>query len=230
MSAAAIGVVLRVHPSLASMFPWLSAIAYQYQEYRWLGLVFEYRSTTANAVQANPGLGSVTLASNYDTGMPPYPNKAAALSSLYATSCKPADSMIHPIECSPDTLAKPWFYMHTDGSTNMSKQRLQDMVNLNVITVGAQNDYAGAGELWVTYDILLQKPSVAVTPLFKRPQDPLAHYKYACTPEPEKFEVPFKDLAEVEEERKRQGRISIGLESKLDDQIEASYSVVRVNK
>jgi hypothetical protein len=221
---------IRIHPSLISSFPWLSNVAFNYQEYKWLGLVYEFRSTAANAVAINPGLGSVTLATQYDAGAPDYPNKQAALSSLFATSCKPSDSMVHPIECDPESLVKPWFYMHTDGSGTMSKSRMQDMGFLNLITEGAQDPYNGAGELWVTYDILLQKPSVPTTPVLNNKIHPLDHYSYACTPSPTSYVPPFRDLQEVAEERKREGRTALGLETKEDDKIEKSYSVVTVHK
>ena len=214
---------IRIHPTLISTFPWLSQVAKQYQEYKWLGLVFEFRSTAANAVAANPGLGSVTLATQYDAGATDYPNKQAALSSLFATSCKPSDSMIHPIECDPDTLVKPWFYMHTDGSTNMSKARLQDMCFINIITQGAQADYSGAGELWVTYDILLQKPSVAVMPAMPSPTD---SYLYCCDPAPQRPPLKFKNLKLVAEERKREERVDLGGRRIIKKKIEREYTHV----
>lgn len=153
---------MRFSPSNATMFPWLYAIAESYEQYKFLGIVFEFRSLAANAVTSTvAGMGSITLATQYNTYEPTYTSKAQANNAQFATSCKPSESMYHPIECDPsETPNQPLYVLHPLDTFGDS--RFNEMGALNIITQGAPAVYNGAGELWVTYDILLLKPIVPI--------------------------------------------------------------------
>lgn len=151
--------VLAINPSNAALFPWLSTVANNFEQYRFIGCIFEFRSLSANALSgSDPSMGSVTLATQYDVDQNLFVTKKQALNSVYATSCKPAENMIHPIECEPNETPSQPLYIHKAFAGNVEDLRLVEQGRLNVITEGSKEDYPVAGELWVTYEVFLFKP------------------------------------------------------------------------
>lgn len=152
---------MRFTPINQSMFPWLHSIARSFEQYKYLGIVFEFRSLAANAVTATvAGMGSITLSTQYNVYELPHFTKVQANNAQFATSCKPSESMFHPVECDPnETPNQPLYIQHTSDILP-GDNRFNEMGTLNLVTQGAPAPYFGAGELWVTYDILLLKPVV----------------------------------------------------------------------
>ena len=61
-------------------FPWLSQIAANYEQYEFEGVIFQFRSTSADALNStNTALGSVMLATQYDFVEPPFDSKGQML-------------------------------------------------------------------------------------------------------------------------------------------------------
>lgn len=151
---------MRFSPTNATMFPWLFSVAENFEQYKFLGMVFEFRSLAANAVAATvAGMGSISLATQYNVYEPVYNTKTQANNAQFATSCKPSESMFHPIECDPqETPNQPLYISHPYDT--FGDARFNEMGTINIVTQGAPAVYSGAGELWVTYDILLLKPIV----------------------------------------------------------------------
>lgn len=151
---------MRFSPTNQTMFPWLYSVAENFEQYKFLGMVFEFRSLAANAVTSTvAGMGSISLATQYNVYEPVYINKTQANNAQFATSCKPSESMFHPIECDPqETPNQPLYVAHPYDT--FGDARFNEMGTLNIVTQGAPAVYGGAGELWVTYDILLLKPIV----------------------------------------------------------------------
>lgn len=150
-----------IQPTNPQLFPWLSAAAQNYEQHKWLGLVFEFKSLSANALtSANTGLGSVSLATQYNALNSPFVNKQELLNYQFASSVKPADSMLHPVECDPNQTPNQPLYMRI-GSQAAGDARLFNIGTLNLVTQGMQSDGATIGELWVTYDILCIKPRIS---------------------------------------------------------------------
>lgn len=173
MSAAFNPGLWALNPTDARTFPWLSKVASQFEQYKFLGLAFGFRSLTANALgtAGNPSMGSVTIMTQYDVLDSVVTTKTQANNSLYATSCKPSESMLHPVECDPEQTPNLPLYtgVNERPSTAMGPgfsrdPRLNFMGVLTVATQGAPIAY-NAGELWVTYDIMLYKPVVIINPV-----------------------------------------------------------------
>lgn len=152
---------------LDPQFPWLSKIAVNFEQFKWLGLAFGFRSLTANALgtAGDPSMGSVTIVTQYDA-LDLAPNsKTEANNSLFSTSCKPAESMLHPVECDPEQTPSQPLYTGANEIIASSAQfardpRLSFMGFTSVCTQGAPPAADGylCGELWVTYDIMFYKP------------------------------------------------------------------------
>jgi hypothetical protein len=180
-----------ISPTNATLLPWLVRVAAAYQEYKILGMVFEFRSLSANAISGtSAGMGSVTAAMTYDVYQTPPISKAELSNSLFAVSCKPSESMLIPVECEPhQTIAEPLYIRH--GNEGLDKH-FYDFGRLDIVTLGAPNNYPSCGELWVTYDIMLLKP-IATPTLNIGPATQMSGNGNACSPS----SVPFTNTSLV---------------------------------
>jgi hypothetical protein len=151
-----------INPGNAGLFPWLSSMAANYQQYRFRGMVIEYR-TMSSDISAGGALGSVVLATNYNVLDSNYSDKLHMENSQYAVSAKPSKSQVHSIECDPEATASKLLYVRSAVSSSTASQdsRLYDLGNFQLATVGLPGSEGEVlGELWVSYDIELYKPLI----------------------------------------------------------------------
>lgn len=147
-----------INPALPSTFPWLCEIAEQFEEYRVHGMIFEFKTTSADALNStNTALGTVILATQYNSLASPFLNKQQMENYEFATSTKPSCSIIHPIECAAFENPTSVLYTRT-GVVQNGDLRLYDLGRFNIATVGMQATDVVLGELWVSYAIELLKP------------------------------------------------------------------------
>lgn len=150
-------------PGNPFLFPWLSGFANQFAKYKFRGLVFEFRSTAANAISGtNAGMGQIFVCTLYDPLQIVPTNLAQLLNFYFATSCKPSESMIHPVECDPTSIPiNPLWTANYDATTYTVDFHNYVMATL---VFGAQGPvtYSGAGQLWVSYDIELFEPKIEI--------------------------------------------------------------------
>ena len=152
-----------LNPGLDAVFPWLSQISSAYTEYRWRGIVAEYRSMSSDAVlstNASSSLGSVMMATQYNALDLPFTTKVEMQNYIYSNSCKPSLSMYHPIECRSNVLNK--FYLRQGSIPEGSDERFYDLGNFQVATQGCQATTGSIGELWVHYEVELYKPKFKI--------------------------------------------------------------------
>jgi hypothetical protein len=165
-----------INPGLNATFPWLSQIASNYEQYKFHGLIFEFKSTSADALNStNTALGTVILATEYDTYDPVFANKQQMEAYEFSTSDKPSECQIHPIECDPRQNTLSELYVRNVPSPAGTDNRFYDLGNFQIATVGSQA-VANIGELWVSYDVEFFKPKI-VTPVGGNDFD--AHYTLA---------------------------------------------------
>lgn len=147
----------RINPS-GTLFNWLAPISQQFELYRFNGLIFEFVSTSADALNStNTALGNVILATNYDAGDPAWTNQQQMLSTTFSNSGKPSVNLLHAIECAPQEMAQKWYYTRSSSVTpTNSDSRLYDVGVFQVATYGSQAA-ATIGQLWTTYDITFSK-------------------------------------------------------------------------
>lgn len=150
-----------INPGLSDLFPWLSAVASNFEEYELKGLVFEYRPSSGSySGQTNSAsLGMVIAATNYDVLDAQFPTKQAMESYEFANSTVPFESMLHMVECAPNTNVGQKLYIRTTAPPINSDQRLYDRGLFQIATQGMSSAYT-VGELWVTYDVILSRPRV----------------------------------------------------------------------
>lgn len=151
-----------ISPSNATLFPWLSSLAQNYQQYRIHGMVFVFKSTTSDYSAAG-ALGKVAMATNYNVRDSNFANMQELENAEFSVSGKPSFSRVHPIECAPNN-GTPLVKWVRDAQYDASggDDRLYDVGKFQFATQGLPASSANAtiGELWVTYDIEFYKPII----------------------------------------------------------------------
>jgi len=149
-----------INPGSQTLFPWLSTLAANFEEYDMRGLVFEFKPSSGSAISsASSALGVVIYATDYNVLTQPFTNKQIMESYEFSTSTVPFQPMIHPIECASRSNPIRTFYVRTANVPSGADARLYDMGTFQFATQGMQSSYV-VGELWVSYHILLKKPRI----------------------------------------------------------------------
>lgn len=149
-----------INPGNAEVFPWLASTAKNYEQYKINGMIFEFVSTSATALNStNTALGTVILSTQYNSLAPSFTNKQQMENNVFTVSCKPAESVMHPIECEPSQTSVPILYTYSGTLPPTGDIRLYNAGNFQLATVGMQAD-AVIGELHVTYDVTFYKPQL----------------------------------------------------------------------
>lgn len=150
-----------LNPGLANVFPWLSIMAGQFEQWTPNGIVFEFKSTSSEYV-ATQALGSIIMATEYDSLDTPFTDKQAMLNSAYASEAKPSQQLLHGIECAkqdnPNTIlyCRRGLTVPTGGSI-----RDYDLGTFYIATQGGATANLNLGSLYVHYDITFRKETIA---------------------------------------------------------------------
>jgi len=144
-----------LNPGMSQTFPWLSSVAGNYQEYRFHGLVFEFRSLITDFVTSGaPGV--VIMSTNYNADAPIYLTKQQMENAEYAVSVKPTVNMMHGIECALSQTILPEKFVRSGAVASNQDLRLYDLGNFQFATQA--NPIQDLGELWVSYCVEFYKP------------------------------------------------------------------------
>jgi hypothetical protein len=152
-----------LNPGLVYTFPWLSQVAEAFEEYRFRGLIFEFKSTSSDAVlstAANSALGTVIMATQYNALSPTFPDKRIMENYEFANSSKPSMSFIHPVECAQSQTPVERLYVRTGTVPDGADIRLYDLADFYIATQGMQVAGGTIGELWCTFEIEFYKPKL----------------------------------------------------------------------
>src|SRR5581483_10476523 len=149
-----------INPGLPTVFPWLAAIASQYQEYKPLGIVFEYKTLSATAIASgqNSTMGGIIMATDYNTINPNFANKQSMDNAEYTTSKAVWESFYHPVECDMRQNPLATLFVRSGAVPSGSDQRMYDLGNFQIASFGVQGTSVVLGELWVSYEFELSKP------------------------------------------------------------------------
>lgn len=145
----------------AFTWPWMSTVAQQYQEYRLRGVVYEFKSTSADALNStNTALGTVGICTQYNVTTPDPTTKSQCDQLEFISSCKPSATMLHPIECARGDSMMSVLSTRNAPQASGTDLRLYDFANTYVYSSGLQGTSVNVGELWVSYDVELLKPQL----------------------------------------------------------------------
>lgn len=151
-----------LNPANERTFPWLGQLAANYEQYSFEGIVFEFRSTSADALNStNTALGTVMMATQYDVADNVFSSKAEMLNYEFSNSVKPSESCLHMIECAPRQSTLTELYTNA-GSANPAgtDPRFYNLGRFSIATTGFQGTSVNVGELHVTYQVRLMKPKL----------------------------------------------------------------------
>lgn len=149
-----------INPGLSSSFPWLAGVANNFEQYAITGMIFEYKSLSADyTTAASAALGYVAMATQYNPLQPQFQDKIHMENYEFANSAKPSENFIHPIECKKSLTPTEPMYVRTGPVENNADQRLYDLGKFQIATGG--NAGSGVlGELWCTYEVCFYKPKL----------------------------------------------------------------------
>jgi len=151
-----------INPALEGSFPWLSQIAQNFEEYAIRGMIFEYKSMSASAAisaSTNTALGTVIMATQYNSLNPAFADKKTMENYQFANSAKPNETFIHPIECKMNQT--PLARMYTrDGTPTSGDLRFYDLGLFQIATQGQIVNGGVMGELWCSFEVELFKPKL----------------------------------------------------------------------
>lgn len=149
-----------LNPGNSSLFPFLSSIAKQFQEYEIRGMLIELKSLSSEYA-SNLALGSYFMAADYNV----YGNDPATKQQLenmeYASSAKPSKSMIMPIECDPSNNMMIHKNVAINSEYHTGDKRLYDWCNVYIGSQGIPQANTPLAEIWLTYEIALFKPIIS---------------------------------------------------------------------
>lgn len=152
-----------LNPGLSSSFPWLSSVASSFEQYRWRGLIWEFRSLSSDSIlsaSTSTALGAVIMATEYNSLNADFANKSEMENHEFSNSRKPSVDFMHPVECKNSLTSVDLLYVRTGNVPSGGDIRLYDIGKTQIATVGMQAASGVCGELWVTYEIFLTKPSI----------------------------------------------------------------------
>jgi hypothetical protein len=148
-----------LNPGMSQTFPWLSTVAQNYQEYRFHGLIFEFRPLITDFVTSGaPGV--VIMATNYNADSAAYNTKQAMENSEFAVATKPTTGLIHGVECAVPLTTLPQRYVRSSAPGVNQDLRFTDYGNFQFAT--QNNPVQNLGELWVSYCVEFFKPQLPI--------------------------------------------------------------------
>lgn len=154
-------------PLNAKLFPWMSTIAQLYQQYKFNGMVFEFKSMSSEFA-SGAALGTVIMATNYNANQKVFDTKMEMENTEFSVSAKPSLSQVHCIECDPNERVTEYLYVQPEsaaGLVGVSDARLTSFGNFQFATAGVTAPVASTiGEIWVSYDITFLKPVINAYP------------------------------------------------------------------
>lgn len=148
-----------INPGMDETFPWLSSVAQNFEEYRITGMIFEYKTLSADYTTASSAaLGYVAMATQYNVYNPPFDNKKMLENYEFSNSGKPSDTFIHPVECKKSLSPVSELFVRT-GNITQGDQRLYDLGTFYIAT-GGNTGNGVLGELWCTFEVEFFKPKL----------------------------------------------------------------------
>jgi hypothetical protein len=151
---------LLIYPTNPDLFPWLSGVAPNYAEYRIHGMLFQYVTTSVDALNStNTALGKVIMSTQYDPLSVEFHSASEMQNHEFSTVIKPSEETMHMIECDPkQTVLEHLYVRQPDQSLSVGDSRMYDFAKFYLAISGMQASNVTVGELWVTYDIEFFKP------------------------------------------------------------------------
>jgi hypothetical protein len=149
---------LLIDPTQSGTFPWLAPIARTFQQWKPLGVVFEFIPTCGTAISStNPAMGVIASKTAYNVDALAPTTMSEVLNSHFATSGAPYQSQMTAVECAEASQPFKWWKIRADLDPPNPENQLYQFATQYYAVTGGQSNYT-AGQLWVSYDIMLTQP------------------------------------------------------------------------
>lgn len=154
-----------LNPADSTTFPWLSQLAKLFDQWEPNGIVFEFISSSSEFNGNSQALGTVIMATEYDTEDPKYGTKQEMEASEHACSTKPSNNLVAGVECDPGQRPMKIMYINPVATD----PRFSELGKFQIATTGISTPAAVLGELWISYDITFYKKQMLSNLLFTAP-------------------------------------------------------------
>jgi len=144
-----------LNPGLQSFAPMLAQVAQFYEEYEFIQLVFEFRSTVVDG--NDNAAGTLLMATQYNPTNALFTNEVSMDNYAHSCATKVTDSLLHGVECEERATGQTRFeYVRTGPVPAGQDPKTYDLAVFQVATQGA---FAGLqlGRLYVHYKVRLSK-------------------------------------------------------------------------
>lgn len=148
-----------INPGNDLLFPWLSTVAANYECYKFRGLVFEYRSLSGD-VTTQMNQGYIAAAIDYNSAAVTPTSKSMIENMMGSQSARPDEDMFIPVECKPQMNPLGEYFVRTGALQPGQNVQFYDYGLLQLALGAHPANNVTMGELWVTYEIELCKPTV----------------------------------------------------------------------
>lgn len=146
-----------INPGTSKLFPWLSRMANLFQFFEINGMVVELKTTSSNYA-TNMALGTMFVATNYNTLDNSPTNKIELLNMEFSTSSVPSCSQIHLIECARKFTVQDKLYVTSDSNYKGGDPRLFNLGTTYIGSYGCPAADTSIAEMWVSYELSLYRP------------------------------------------------------------------------
>lgn len=156
-----------INPGLVGTFPWLANIAQQFDQWQPNGIVFEFKSSSSE-YSTSSALGSVLMATEYDSLDSPYTTKMEMMNSAYANEAKiSSPRILHGVECAREETPTSILYTRGGAIPASGDLNTYDLGVFYIGSIGVPNASTNLGSLYVHYDITFRKEQLFNGPLMR---------------------------------------------------------------
>ena len=127
-------VTLPINPGLVGTFGWAAGIAANYEMYDLHKCKFYYRTMTANALSASPALGTIIMATQYNSLSAPFPDKKTMENAYGASSGIISTDRVHYVQVNGGVMENQ--FVRTENDPAGSDKRLSDVGVTYIATSG----------------------------------------------------------------------------------------------
>jgi len=148
---------LGLNPGNATIFPWLSNIATDFQLFRFKGVVIEFVSFTS-PMNLQPAMGYIMMSGVYNVLQAPYENSVELENSAEAIVFRPDRSAMYGMECK-DTNYRKYFVLQP--TAQIIDDALYTPFNIQIATEGLPDTFQPGsvlGQIWISYEIEFFEP------------------------------------------------------------------------
>lgn len=151
-----------LNPSNSKLFPKLSTIAQQYQQFCFHGIIFRLESLCSESVTSSTSLMSIPsllCMTSYDMNQQKPATERELLNSYCSNGSRINKDFLHPVECDPSTRLAEVLYMKKSAIPGQSSDlNLSNLGTFFIYATGGQQTTAfDSYRLYVEYDVELIK-------------------------------------------------------------------------